>query len=274
MLAALTALLYEAIASRLRIDAWMLGDLALVAIPAELFVLLGREIENASAGKTLLGYANGYSGYLADRAAHRSGTYEALASPFGPEASERVAATAAETRCPAAIGATWPRGRRAERDPGSLVNVDVTANLSADLQPELSQPFAIRGRLAIGDTFESGGGCRRGRPRRRNATRAARRPTANIIDEPIVAPGLIDLRWSMGLRVRDRHGSDGAVGTPRRFPERASTSSPTLISSTAATYRGAFADLAAVLRHARGARALGLYLEGPFLSQTWKARIR
>ena len=96
MLAALTALALDANASRLRIDAWMLGDLALVAIPAELFVSLGREIENASAGKTLiLGYANGYSGYLADRAAHRSGTYEALASPFGPEASERVAATAA-----------------------------------------------------------------------------------------------------------------------------------------------------------------------------------
>ncbi|MCD6058834.1 MAG: hypothetical protein K0Q89_2364 [Thermomicrobiales bacterium] len=96
MLAALTAVAIDAIASRLRIHAWMLGDLALVAIPAELFVSLGREIENASAGKTLiLGYANGYSGYLADRAAHRSGTYEALASPFGPEASERVAATAA-----------------------------------------------------------------------------------------------------------------------------------------------------------------------------------
>ena len=97
MLAALTALALDANASRLRIDAWMLGDLALVAIPAELFVSLGREIENASAGKTLiLGYANGYSGYLADRAAHRAGTYEALASPFGPEAGERVAATAAK----------------------------------------------------------------------------------------------------------------------------------------------------------------------------------
>ncbi|MCD6058835.1 MAG: hypothetical protein K0Q89_2365, partial [Thermomicrobiales bacterium] len=36
------------------------------------------------------------------------------------------------------------------------MNVDVTANLSADLQPELSQPIAIRGRLAIGDTLEPG----------------------------------------------------------------------------------------------------------------------
>jgi hypothetical protein len=98
MLAALTAIPLElaAIPSTLRIDAWTLGDLALVAVPAELFVSLGREIEKASPGKTLiLGYANGYSGYLADRAAHRSGTYEALASPFGPEAGERVAATAA-----------------------------------------------------------------------------------------------------------------------------------------------------------------------------------
>ena len=98
MLAALTAISHEraAIPCSLRIDAWTLGDLALVAVPAELFVSLGREIEKASPGKTLiLGYANGYSGYLADRAAHGSGTYEALASPFGPEAGERVAATAA-----------------------------------------------------------------------------------------------------------------------------------------------------------------------------------
>jgi neutral ceramidase len=96
MQAALTALPLEAIPSTLRIDAWTLGELALVAIPAELFVSLGREIERASPGKTLiLGYANGYSGYLADRAAHRAGTYEALASPFGPEAGERVVATAA-----------------------------------------------------------------------------------------------------------------------------------------------------------------------------------
>jgi len=98
MLAALTALPPElaAIPTSLRIDAWTLGDLVLVAVPAELFVSLGREIEEASPGKTLiLGYANGYSGYLADRAAYRAGTYEALASPYGPEAGERVAATAA-----------------------------------------------------------------------------------------------------------------------------------------------------------------------------------
>jgi hypothetical protein len=98
MLAALTAIPHElaAIPRTLRIDAWTLGDLALVAVPAELFVSLGREIEKAFPGTTLiLGYANGYSGYLADRTAHRSGTYEALASPFGPEAGERVAATAA-----------------------------------------------------------------------------------------------------------------------------------------------------------------------------------
>ena len=54
------------------------------------------------------------------------------------------------------------------------------------------------------------------------------------------------------------------------MPEAGVTSYlPTLISSPAATYRSAFAALAA-LRDARGARALGLHLEGPFLSPTWK----
>jgi hypothetical protein len=93
---ALTALPSAAIPSTLRIDAWMLDDLALVGVPAELFVSLGRQIEGPAPGKTLiLGYANGYSGYLADQAAHRAGTYEALASPYESGSGECVAATAA-----------------------------------------------------------------------------------------------------------------------------------------------------------------------------------
>jgi hypothetical protein len=118
MLAALTTLPVEAIPSTLRIDAWKLGELTLVAIPAELFVSLGREIERASPGKTLiLGYANGYSGYLADRAAHRAGTYEALASPFGAEAGERVAATAAKlvTRLRSGPGGSEPSALNGDR---------------------------------------------------------------------------------------------------------------------------------------------------------------
>ena len=72
-----------------------LGDVVLVAVPGELFSSLGRRIKGESAGTTLiLGYANGYVGYLTDISAHDSETYEALASPFDPEAGERVAEAA------------------------------------------------------------------------------------------------------------------------------------------------------------------------------------
>ncbi|HET9660382.1 MAG TPA: hypothetical protein VFP05_08620, partial [Thermomicrobiales bacterium] len=39
----------------------------------------------------VLGYANGYVGYLVDDAAHAAGTYEALASPFASGAGDVVA---------------------------------------------------------------------------------------------------------------------------------------------------------------------------------------
>ena len=42
----------------------------------------------------VIGYANGYAGYLMDDAAHTLGTYEALASPFGPRAATTVEAGA------------------------------------------------------------------------------------------------------------------------------------------------------------------------------------
>jgi hypothetical protein len=75
-----------------RITAWSLGDLAIVAIPAELFTSLGRQIEQGSPFLTTLiaGYANGHVGYLVDRDAEASGTYEALASPYTPEAGQAI----------------------------------------------------------------------------------------------------------------------------------------------------------------------------------------
>lgn len=95
MLAALAALPEGAIATRCDLDLWTLGDLALVSVPAELFSSFGRQIADASDAPTLvLGYANGYIGYLADRRAHEAATYEALASPYGPEAGEQVTAAA------------------------------------------------------------------------------------------------------------------------------------------------------------------------------------
>jgi hypothetical protein len=92
MLEALTQIPDTAIPDALELEAWALGDVVLVAVPGELFASLGSRIDSASAGTTLiLGYTNGYVGYLTDISAHASQTYEALASPFDPEAGERVA---------------------------------------------------------------------------------------------------------------------------------------------------------------------------------------
>jgi N-acetylglucosamine-6-phosphate deacetylase len=147
------------------------------------------------------------------------------------------------------------------------VNVDITPNLSAERQPESSRPFAIRGRLAIGDALESGtivvADGRIAEVLR--APRDGALPRA-VIDAPIVAPGLIDLQVNGGIGIDPTALSVLA----RRLPEAGVTAYlPTLISSPAATYRDAFAALAA-LRDARGARVLGLHLEGPFLSPQWK----
>jgi hypothetical protein len=82
----------DAIQRTFEIPAWRLGNLALVAIPGELFASLGDRIVRSVPGPALvLGYANGYVGYLVDDAAHAAGTYEALASPFAPGAGDVVA---------------------------------------------------------------------------------------------------------------------------------------------------------------------------------------
>ena len=95
MLEALARIPERAIPDELELTAWALGDVGLVAVPGELFASLGSRIEVAAGGRTLvLGYSNGYVGYLTDGAAHESQTYEALASPFDPAAGERVAAAA------------------------------------------------------------------------------------------------------------------------------------------------------------------------------------
>jgi hypothetical protein len=92
MLDALARIPDAAIPDALDLEAWALGDVILVAVPGELFASLGSRVEAAASGQTrILGYANGYVGYLTDLSAYESQTYEALASPFGPEAGERVA---------------------------------------------------------------------------------------------------------------------------------------------------------------------------------------
>lgn len=81
----------------LELSAWRLGDdCALVSVPGELFTSLGARIEQASpfAATWVVGYANGYAGYIADPAAYETRTYEALASPFPASAGETVTSTA------------------------------------------------------------------------------------------------------------------------------------------------------------------------------------
>jgi hypothetical protein len=70
------------------------GDVAWAHLPVEPFTCYGEQIRKASPFPTtrVVGYTDGYFGYLADEAAHQAGRYEALCSPFGPEAGELVVA--------------------------------------------------------------------------------------------------------------------------------------------------------------------------------------
>jgi hypothetical protein len=68
------------------------GDVAWAHLPVEPFTCYGERIQAASPfpDTRVVGYTDGYFGYLADEAAHRAGRYEALCSPVGPDAGELV----------------------------------------------------------------------------------------------------------------------------------------------------------------------------------------
>ncbi len=80
------------------VQAIRLGDVTLVAIPGELFLELGEAIR-AGAGPdvVVVGYANGYLGYLPSRGTPP--TYETLVSPVRPGSGEQVV--------DAAVDAAW-----------------------------------------------------------------------------------------------------------------------------------------------------------------------
>lgn len=72
-----------------------LGDVAFVAIPGELFVELGREIQRRSpfAHTVVVTQANDWAGYIPHRAAFDEGGYEVIfasQSRFAPEAGDLV----------------------------------------------------------------------------------------------------------------------------------------------------------------------------------------
>jgi hypothetical protein len=70
-----------------------LGDDAWLHLPVELFASLGLAIRAGSpfARTRVVGYTDGYFGYVADRAAHEAGVYEASASLFDAAAGRRLA---------------------------------------------------------------------------------------------------------------------------------------------------------------------------------------
>jgi hypothetical protein len=72
----------------LPLTAIAVGDVAWMHLPVEPFASIGARIASASpfTDTRVIGYANGYAGYLADAAAHASGSYEALSSFFAAEA--------------------------------------------------------------------------------------------------------------------------------------------------------------------------------------------
>lgn len=74
----------------LPLTAIAIGDVAWVHLPVEPFASFGARIVAASpfAVTRVVGYANGYAGYLADAAAHASASYEALSSFFPADAVE------------------------------------------------------------------------------------------------------------------------------------------------------------------------------------------
>jgi hypothetical protein len=73
------------------VSAAIAGDLALVAVPGELYNTLGVQIKR-EAGRfvLLLGYTNGYAGYIPDREAYAELDYEIVISPFAPGSGEQL----------------------------------------------------------------------------------------------------------------------------------------------------------------------------------------
>jgi hypothetical protein len=70
-----------------------LGEDAWLHLPVELFASFGLAIRAASpfARTRVVGYTDGYLGYVADRAAHEAGVYEASASLFDAAAGRHLA---------------------------------------------------------------------------------------------------------------------------------------------------------------------------------------
>jgi hypothetical protein len=82
----------------LELTAVRLGPLAWIHCPVELFGSIGRDIQLASPFETtrVIGYTNGYHGYLPDRSDHQEGAYETMSSLFEPTAAQALTVAATE----------------------------------------------------------------------------------------------------------------------------------------------------------------------------------
>ncbi|WP_231618736.1 SIS domain-containing protein [Nonomuraea sp. SBT364] len=112
------------------VQAVRLGDVTLVAVPGELFLELGEAIRAASPAHgspvIVLGYANGYLGYLPSRGT--PATYETLVSPVAEGGGERVVAAAVQAV--EALGRPMAESQFAVRA-GSLVDRVLTTQMPA-----------------------------------------------------------------------------------------------------------------------------------------------
>jgi N-acetylglucosamine-6-phosphate deacetylase len=89
---------------------------------------------------------------------------------------------------------------------------------------------------------------------------------SGVPDEPVIAPGLIDLQVNGGWGFEVGSDPEAIRAITARLPETGVTAwLPTVISSRAAAYPAYFRAFDAA-RHAPGARPLGMHVEGPFLS--------
>jgi N-acetylglucosamine-6-phosphate deacetylase len=132
---------------------------------------------------------------------------------------------------------------------------------------ELPDAFAIRGRLAIAGRLEPGAVV----VRDGLIDAVVRDPRSGdlperVLDAEIVAPGLIDLQVNGGFGVEVGEDPDAIRHLAARLPATGVTSFlPTVITSPPEHYARVFRAFGEAAG-APGARALGLHVEGPFLS--------
>ncbi len=81
----------------LELQAVRIGDAVLVGVPGEPFVELGLDLKRARSGLPtyMLGYANGYIGYIPNSAGFQQNRYESVATPLSSESPLLVSAEAA-----------------------------------------------------------------------------------------------------------------------------------------------------------------------------------